>query len=85
MPFLWRNLTRPNTLPPSSPEIILEPDGIPDEAFEVMTRVGSATNPHLLRSARTVDITYTQSIPEVVALIPDEERTPWADDGRFPS
>lgn len=82
---LLRDLERPNWLPPSSPEIILDGDGIPDEAFDVMTMVGSNTNPELLLSARLVDTTYTASIPEVVELLPNEERVPWAGgDGRLP-
>lgn len=82
---LLRDLERPNWLPASSPEIILEDEAIPDEAYHVMTMVGSDANPELLLSARMVDTTYTASIPEVVELLPNEERVPWAGgDGRMP-
>lgn len=82
---LLRDLERPNWLPPSSPEIILDDESIPDEAYHVMTMVGSDANPQLLLSARLVDTTYTAPIPEQVELIPNEERVPWAGgDGRFP-
>jgi hypothetical protein len=81
MPKLVRDTSRPNTLPPSSPEIILDGDGIPDEALAVMIGVTGAP---LLRSARLVDITYTRSIPEQVVLMPNSERIPWTDDARIP-
>ncbi len=84
MSRLLRDLERPNTLPPSSPEIILEADGIPDDAFHVMEMVGSDNNPALLRSARFVDLYQTMPIPEVMELLPNEERIPWANDGRLP-
>jgi len=82
--MLLRDLERPNWLPPSSPEIILDDEGIPSDAFAVMTRVGSTVNPHLLRSARFVDLWETASIPEQVELLPNEERVPWANDQRLP-
>lgn len=82
--FLLRDLERPNWLPASSPEIILDDEGIPATALHVMQMVGSDTNPHLLRSARMVDITYTRPIPEVVELLPNSERVSWSEDGRFP-
>jgi hypothetical protein len=81
MPKISRDTSRPNWLPPSSPEIILDADGIPDEALAVMTRVDG---PPLLRSARLVDTTYTRSIPEEIVLMPNLERVPWTDDARIP-
>lgn len=69
---------------PQIPQIILDDDGIPTEAFETMTRVGSDANPHLLRSARIVDNYYMAPIPEQVELLPNEERVPISFDPRMP-
>lgn len=66
-------------------ENIWEADGIPSQAFDVMTMVGSATNPELLRSARFVDLYETASIPQVMELLPNEERIPWTNDGKLAS
>jgi len=77
MPRLLRDLERPNWIPPSSPEIILEDDGIPDDAFAVMTSVNYAVNPWIFDY-------YGVSIPEEMVVIANEERVPWTNDQRLP-
>lgn len=62
---------------------IWEADGIPSDAFHVMTMVGSDNNPELLRSARFVDLWETAPIPQKMELLPDEERIPWTNDGKL--
>ena len=69
---------------PTIPQIIRDDDGIPSDAFEVMTQVGGGMNEHLLRSARMVDLYQTEPIPEVVELLPNEVRVPIGHDPRFP-
>lgn len=82
--MLLRDLEASPLLPPSSPRIVKDDVGIPADAFHVMTMVGSDNNPHLLLSACLADTTYTQSIPEVMELIPNEYRVPWTDYGPLP-
>jgi hypothetical protein len=77
MPSILRNLERPNWLPPSSPEIIRAPAGIPDDALAVMTSVNYGVLPWLFDA-------YFTPIAEVVAMVPNEERVPWSDDQRLP-
>lgn len=77
MPSILRNLERPNTIPPASPEIIHAPDGIPDDALAVMTSVNYGVQPWIFEA-------YFVPIPEVVAMVPNVERVPWTDDGRMP-
>ena len=77
MPRLLRDLERPNWIPPSSPEIILEDDGIPDDAFAVMTSVNYGVNPWIFDY-------YGVSIPEEMVVIANEERVPWTNDQRLP-
>lgn len=71
---LWhqvRDSSRPNTLPPSSPEIIKEPDQYPSDAYEAtIHHVNYGVNPWIFEA-------YYQSIPEVVELIPNTQQVPW--------
>lgn len=76
---LLRDTTRPNWLPPSSPEIIKDPDGIPDAALAPMEDVYFGVQPWIFSE----DL-YLASIPETVELLPNEERVPWTDDGSLP-
>lgn len=81
---LLRDLERPNWLPPASPELVDDNVGIPADAYHVMTMVGSDANPALLLDARFIAQYETESIPEVVELLPNEERIPYPNDPRFP-
>ncbi len=78
MPSILRDSDRPNWIPPSSPEIIRAPAGIPDDALDVMTSVNYGVQPWIFEA-------YTVSIPEVIAAVPNVERVPWTDDARLPS
>lgn len=69
---------------PEIPQVVYDSDGIPSDAFEAMTNVGAANNPHLLLSARMIDNYYWEPIPEIVELLPNEQRVPIANDPRFP-
>jgi hypothetical protein len=73
---LWhqiRDTTRPNTLPPASPEIIKEPDQYPSDAYEAtIHHVNYGVQPWIFT-------TYTMSIPEVVELIPNNQQVPWTE------
>ena len=69
---------------PQIPQIILDADRIPSEAFDVMTQVGGGANTHLLRSARMIDNYYWAPIPEQIEMLPNSERVPLAHDPRFP-
>jgi hypothetical protein len=77
MSYLLRDLERPNWLPPSSPEIIKDPDGIPSDAFAVMESVNYMVNPWIFDY-------YGVPILEEPELIPNIERVPWSDDQRLP-
>lgn len=72
---LWhqvRDSTRPNTLPPSSPEIIKEPDQYPSDAFDAtMGSVSYFVQPWIFDG-------YYASIPEVVELLPNTQQVPWS-------
>jgi hypothetical protein len=69
-----RNTTRPNWLPPSSPEIIKEPDGIPDTMLEVYERVNYMVNPWIFS-----DNVQFAPIPQVVELLPNDQRVPFTE------
>ncbi len=77
MPRLLRDLERPNWIPPSSPEIILEDEGIPDDAFSAMTATNFDVQPWIFEY-------YSVPIPEQVVVISNIERVPWTDDQRMP-
>jgi hypothetical protein len=77
MASLLRDLERPNWIPPASPEIIRESDGIPSDAFSLFLSVNYAVQPWIFDA-------YTAPIPQEVAIIPNEERVPWSDDQRLP-
>jgi len=64
-------------LPPSSPEIILDADGIPSDAFGVMESVNYRVNPWIFSY-------YSTPIPEYVELLPNDEKVTWSDDQRLP-
>jgi len=75
---LLRDLERPNWLPPSSPEIILDADGIPTDAFEPgFEDVSYFVQPWIFTG-------YFAPIPQEVEVLPDIERVPWTDDQRLP-
>jgi hypothetical protein len=68
-----RDTLRPNWLPPSSPEIIKEPDQYPSDAFEAtVNSVNYGVQPWIFTA-------YTASIPEQVELLPNVEQVPWTD------
>lgn len=77
--FLRRDTTRSALLAPVFPSLTKTDDGIPTDAYLVMTRVGSLTNPELLLDP-TPEAMFAQSlpIPQIVELLPNEERVPWA-------
>jgi hypothetical protein len=77
MPSILRNIERPNWIPPSSPEIIRSPAGIPDDSLDVMTSVNYRVQPWIFGY-------YGVPIPEVVEVVPNVERVPWNDDQRLP-
>jgi len=77
MPSILRDLERPNWIPPSSPEIVRAPDGIPDDSLEVMVSVNYGVQPWIFEA-------YYVPIPEVVVIVPNLERVPWTDDQRLP-
>lgn len=77
MGAILRDTTRPNWIAPSVPEIILEPDGIPDQDLHVFESVNFAVAPWIFSG-------YYVSIPEVLELVPNVERVPWSDDQRLP-
>jgi hypothetical protein len=77
MGALLRDLERPNWIAPSVPEIILDPDAIPDQALHVFESVNYDVLPWIFDA-------YWVPIPEVVQLVPNVERVPWTDDQRLP-
>lgn len=77
MAGLLRDLERPNWIPPSSPEIILDADGIPNDALRPMTDVTYRVNPWIFEY-------YGAPIYEEPVIIANEERVPWSDDQRLP-
>ncbi len=77
MSRLVRDTTRPNWIPPCSPEIIKDDEGIPDDALFVMTNVNYGVQPWIFDA-------YWVPIIEEPELIPNEDRIPWSDDQRLP-
>ncbi len=75
---LLRDSRRSSLLAPFIPNLVLENDGIPADAFAVMTSVGSTMNPHLILNP-TPEAMFAQSwqIPQVVELMPNSERIPF--------
>ncbi len=75
-----RTTDRSAMLPPFVPNLVLDDDGIPTDAYLVMTSVGSTMNPHLLLDP-TPEGMFAQAwqIPQIVELMPNSERIPWSD------
>lgn len=75
---IQRTVERSAMLPPFVPNLVLDDDGIPTDAFLVMTRVGSTMNPHLVLDP-TPEGLFAQAwqIPQIVELMPNSERIPW--------
>ncbi len=75
---LRRDSSRSAMLPPFVPDLVLTDDGIPTDAFLVMSRVGSTMNPHLTLDP-TPEGLFAQAwqIPQVIELMPNSERIPW--------
>lgn len=75
---IQRSSDRSAMLPPFVPNLVLDDDGIPTDAFLVMTRLGSTMNPHLVLDP-TPEGLFAQAwqIPQIVELMPNSERIPW--------
>lgn len=75
---ILRSSDRSAMLPPFVPNLVLDDDGIPTDAYVVMTSLGSANNPHLVLNP-TPEGMFAQAwqIPQVIELMPNSERIPW--------